>query len=247
MFAALLLDENDIDGSSDTLNNSKREGLNAFFKQFTVDLLVASQALSSSSLESLDLEIKLLPSENDEEASTTPISKASASTSASASATNFTPMRIVIDGTMVYHLEDEDESSGEDEDGNHHMMLLEDKISHTLTAYFSFWRTDEMNSRLSEYGLSNPQITAVRVDGKVILVAATNNAGADNNNNVSGAGGGGGDGNLLVVPTNDAAAGMSINGSASSSSKHKIKSSSPFFTLVVIAGSTLVVLWTVLV
>ena len=60
-----------------------------------------------------------------------------------------------------------------------------------------------MLSRLSEYGLTDPQITAVRVDDELILVAAASSPSISEDN---GDLGGGDNDNLLVVPsdgTND--------------------------------------------
>ncbi|OEU16710.1 hypothetical protein FRACYDRAFT_261356 [Fragilariopsis cylindrus CCMP1102] len=122
-----------------------------------------------------------------------------------AKSTKFTPMRIVLDGTMSYYVEEGESTAAAD----NNVLLIEDNMSYTLAVYFSFWTTDEMVKTLSDFGLSDPKITSVSVDGKVILVVPTttttastssitddNGSGDNNDNNNSGDVGG----NLLVVP-----------------------------------------------
>eukprot|EP00536_Pseudo-nitzschia_multiseries_P018412 jgi/Psemu1/55475/gm1.55475_g len=225
-FAALLEQHQNNDDPDD-------DGLKAFFRKFFVDLLVASRVVATDALDSVDLDVQLLPSESDktqqESNSFEAMPKSATATAAAAGATaenanpDDTAMRVVIDGTMVYHPhtgdEDEDES----------ILLLEDKMSHTLAVYFSFWKTDEMVAMLSEYGLKDPRIRAVRVDDKVILTA-DQSAGTE------------GDG--LVVPTDSGSISAAAESSAAaleSSSGHGSSSGR-----VVAATSVLVVLWTAL-
>ena len=199
-FAALLLDD----------GNNNREGLNIFFRQFVKDLLIASRVVTSSTLESIDLKISLLPSKGDEDDDDNDddddrdedsSSSVELETTRSSESTKFTPMRIVLDGTMSYYVKEGESTAAAD----NNVLLIEDNMSYTLAVYFSFWTTDEMVKTLSDFGLSDPKITSVSVDGKVILVVPTtttaststitdNNGSGDNNNN--------GDvgGNLLVVP-----------------------------------------------
>lgn len=213
-FAALLLDDggdgygNNSNGNGDidsSNNNNYREGLNNFFRRFVEDLLIASRVVNSSTLESIDLEIALLPSKDDEDggkdnnnANTSLLEK---TLDNKESATKFTPMRIVLNGKMFHYVEET--TMGANEDEKKDVLLLEDFMSHTLAVYFSFWSTDEMVSTLSDFGLTNPKITSVSVDGKIILVAADTSSdaapdGESNNNYVND--GGGGTGNLLIVP-----------------------------------------------
>jgi hypothetical protein len=214
-FAALLLDD----------GNNNREGLNIFFQKFVEDLLIASRVVSSSTLESIDLQISLLPSkdedyENEEEDSLSSVELEKTRSSS----TEFTPMRIVLDGTMSYYVEDDESTT----DSDNNVLLLEDNMSHTLAVYFSFWTTDEMVTTLSDFGLSDPIITSVSVDGKLILVvpttttsssgSITDNNGSDNNDN------GNVGGNLLVVPNgNDP---VSITSSSSDGVAAVVSSSS---------------------
>jgi len=241
LFAALLLD-GDVSGISNnnTLNN--KNCLNAYFESFVVDLLIASEVVTSSSLDMVDIEIKFLPL-NDEDEDKGIISS-SPTTPTNEALMNVTPVRIAIEGKMVYHLEDDD---GETSDYiSYDVMLLEDKMSHTLAVYFSFWRTDEMLSKLSEYGLTDPRITAVRVDDKLILVAANTNplsggdTDSDNNNDAVS---GGNNGNMLVAPTN-IVTGIENSDSSSTaqSGDRALRRTGPFITLVAIAGSTMVIL-----
>mmetsp|Transcript_15634 Transcript_15634/g.33799 ORF Transcript_15634/g.33799 Transcript_15634/m.33799 type:complete len:409 (+) Transcript_15634:134-1360(+) len=179
---------NNIANSNSIANNyDDYDDLNAFFRDFFVDLLVASRVVSTSALDSVDLGIQFLPSQRktrkitgttEAEASGSAMSpwlsgsrtaaNAAAATAATATLAgnpNDTPMRIVIDGTMIYRLDNHNQNQ------NQNVLLLEDKISHTLAVYFSFWSTDEMTTRLEDYGFKDPRITAVWVDDKVILVA----------------------------------------------------------------------------
>ena len=202
-FAALLLDD----------GNNNREGLNIFFRQFVKDLLIASRVVTSSTLESIDLKISLLPSKGDEDDDDNDddddededsSSSVELETTRSSESTKFTPMRIVLDGTMSYYVKEGESTAAAD----NNVLLIEDNMSYTLAVYFSFWTTDEMVKTLSDFGLSDPKITSVSVDGKVILVVPTttttaststitdNNGSGDNNNNNNGDVGG----NLLVVP-----------------------------------------------
>lgn len=224
-FAALLLD-------SDTNDSNNKEGLNAYFESFVVDLLIASEVVTSSSLDSVDVEIKILPLDEEEEDQGT-----ASSSSSSTVVTNGTPVRIAIEGNMFYYFYSDEGEVSDDIDMN--VMLLEAKMSHTLAVYFSFWRTDEMLSRLSEYGLTDPQITAVRVDDKLILVA-----GVTNSDNTNEDGSGGKNDNLLVAPT-DIADGIENSDSRliAESGGATVRRTLPFFTLAgILAGSTMVVL-----
>jgi hypothetical protein len=228
-FAALLLD-GDASGISDTNDSNNKEGLNAYFESFVVDLLIASEIVTSSSLDSVDVEIKILPLDEEDE-------DQGAASSSSSVVTNGTPVRIAIEGNMFYYSEADEGEGSDDIDMN--VMLLEDKMSHTLAVYFSFWSTAEMLSRLSEYGLTDPQITAVRVDDKLILVAGVTNIGNTNED-----GSGVKIDNLLVAPT-DIADGMenSASSSIAESGGATVRRTLPFFTLAgILAGSTVVVL-----
>ena len=190
-FAALLLDKDVIEtGDNNDVNN--RNGLNAYFERFVIDLLIASEAVTPSSLDSVNLEVKFLPLEDEEIA---PSSSQTATTNTAA--TTGTPVRISIKGKMKYLL-GEGETSDEID-----ISLLEDRMCFSLAVYFTFWSTDGMRASLSEYGVKNPQITAVRVDDKLILVAADPNQvdGDTGRDDTSGIDGGSDDGNLLVVPT----------------------------------------------
>jgi hypothetical protein len=229
-FASLLLD-GDANGMSDTNDSNNREGLNAYFESFVVDLLIASEVVTSSSLDSVDVEIKILPLD-DEDDDQGAVSSSSSSTVVS----NGTPVRIAIEGNMFYYFEADEGEISDNIDMN--VVLLEDKMSHTLAVYFSFWSTDEMLSRLSEYGLTDPQITAVRVDDKLILVA-----GDTNSDNTNEDGSGGNNDNLLVAPT-DIADGIEKSDSSlmAESGGATIRRTCAFFTLAAIAGSTMVVL-----
>lgn len=230
-FAALLLD-GDASDISDTNDSNNKEGLNAYFESFVVDLLIASEIVTSSSLDSVDVEIKILPLDEEDEDQ-----GAASSSSSSTVVTNGTPVRIAIEGNMFYYSEADEGEGSDDIDMN--VMLLEDKMSHTLAVYFSFWSTAEMLSRLSEYGLTDPQITAVRVDDKLILVAGVTNIGNTNED-----GSGGKIDNLLVAPT-DIADGMenSAFSSIAESGGATVRRTLPFFTLAgILAGSTVVVL-----
>ena len=175
------------------------------------DLLIASRVVTSSTLESIDLKISLLPSKDDEDDNDNDdddededsSSSVEVETTRSSESTKFTPMRIVLDGTMSYYVKEGESTAAAD----NNVLLIEDNMSYTLAVYFSFWTTDEMVKTLSDFGLSDPKITSVSVDGKVILVVPTtttaststitdNNGSGDNNNNNNGDVGG----NLLVVP-----------------------------------------------
>jgi len=243
-FAALLLD-GDANGISNASTLSNRDGLNAFFESFVMDLLIASEVVTSSSLDSVDIEIKFLPLDDEDNNQGTVSSSSSTTTSI---ATNVTPVRIAIEGKMIYHIEADDGEMRDDVDISHSVMLLEDKMSHTLAVYFSFWSTDEMISRLSEYGLTDPHITAVRVDDKLILVAADSNppngdTNSDNNNEAD-IGNDSDNGNLLVAPA-DTVTGVEIDDSSltAKSGRRDLRRTGPFFTLVAIAGSTMALLF----
>mmetsp|Transcript_30121 Transcript_30121/g.34591 ORF Transcript_30121/g.34591 Transcript_30121/m.34591 type:complete len:424 (+) Transcript_30121:122-1393(+) len=260
-FAALLLDDGgdkdgnnsigngDIDSSN---NNNNREGLNNFFRRFIGDLLVASRVVDSSTLESIDLEIALLPSKDDNEDGGKDSNSANTSLLEKTldnkeSATKFTPMRIVLNGRMFHYVEGTTEGANEDEKND--VLLLGDFMSHTLAVYFSFWSTDEMVSTLSDFGLTNPKITSVSVDGKIILVAVDTSSdaspdGESNNNYVNDGGGGGGTGNLLIVPNDGVSTTSSENivGRLSSSNAmvHTIE-------VLLFADLALCLAWTILV
>lgn len=229
-FAALLLDADDSEiNDTDDLNN--RDLLNAYFESFIEDLLIAGEIVPSSALYSVDVEVKFLPLDNEEASSsvTTPTTK---------TVSNGTPVRIAIQGKMTYALEVDGET-GDDIDRNSDGMLLEDKMSHTLAVYFGFWSTDEMLSKLSEFGLTDPRITAVRVDDELILVAANPNPpnnGYINGDNI------GDNSNLLVPPTDSADDIESFDFTSITAGGSALGRTGPFFVLAATAGSTIALL-----
>lgn len=250
LFAALLSDgnENDPNGIDSVEATNNRDALNRYFETFVKDLLIASDVVSSSTLETVELDIELLPlSDGETEGDLSlPAGRVEAS--------NVTPIQIAIDGDMLYRIEDndqeDDEANGSDrkkESGGTTAAatidpsLLEEKMGHILAVYFSFWKTDEMIARLSEFGLTDPFITAVRVDDELVLVASEpeeavgDNSGSSSDND-----------NRLVVPS--AVSGNSTVGTIESVSKltsgsSDHRSTNPFFTIVATAGSTILVLF----
>lgn len=246
-FAAILLDgDGDADGISDTNTSNNKGGLNAYFESFVEDLLIASEVVTSSSLDSVDVNFQFLPLDDEEDNQGTVQSSLAQETPTSKAVTNATPVRIAIKGKMLYHVEADEGDISDDVDVSHDVLLLEDNMSHALAVYFSFWRTDEMVSMLSEYGLTDPQITAVRVDDKLILVAANSNpqnsVEIGNSNNINDVGDDD-SGNLLVVPS-DSAAGIENKGFSSTveSGCRSLQKASHFLTLVAITGLTTVFL-----
>ena len=250
-FAALLLEDGGIErdaincnGINDCSNNN-RKGLNDFFRRFVEDLLIASRVIDSSVLESIDLEIALLPSKDDdnENDDTSLLIK---TLNDYEPAAKFTPMRIVLDGKMSYYTEKNTNNDDENEDKEKDELSLEDFISHTLTVYFTFWKTDEMVSKLSDFGLTNPQITSVSVDGKLILVAGDTTSGTvtndESNNNVNG---GDETGNLLIV-SNDGNKPVSIKISENVVER-SISSRAALRTKLMLIAPALISIWTVLV
>jgi hypothetical protein len=235
-FAALLIDEGDASSISDPDALNNREGLNSYFEDFVVDLLIASEVVPSSSLNGVEVDIKLLPLEEEDDDQGTMSLSSPTTTNSNKALSNGTPMRIAIEGNMHYHLETDDVDIKDDIDMN--VMLLEDKMSHTLAVYFTFWRTDEMLARLSEYGLPDPHITAVRVDDKLILVAAESNLpnGGDTDSGTIGDTSRDND-NLLVVPTDIADGTYYARLNAGST----LRSSGYLFTLAAMVGSTAMV------
>ncbi len=154
-FTALLLGKKDTSDPGENKENVNR--VNAYFANFVTDILLVSEVIMPSSLESVDVDVNFLPMEF-EDTSRTPTSRNASS--------GRTPVRISIAGKMNYISEDGQPSDQID------ISVLEDRVSYSLEAYFAFWSTDEMCASLSEYGLTDPRITAVRVDDNLILVDA---------------------------------------------------------------------------
>mmetsp|Transcript_6942 Transcript_6942/g.17003 ORF Transcript_6942/g.17003 Transcript_6942/m.17003 type:complete len:145 (+) Transcript_6942:1-435(+) len=109
---------------------------------------------------------------------------------------------------MTYNFEADGGGTRENIEMSQNVMFLEEQLIHALAVYFTFWSTDEMISKLSEYGLTDPQIIAVRVDDKLILVAAesgsSNGIDQSYNNN---------DGNHTLVIVNNGTLVMNTNDS----------------------------------
>lgn len=244
-FAAILLD-GDANGMSDTSNSNNKISLNDYFESFVEDLLIASEVVTSSSLDSVDVNFQFLPLDEEIDNQGTVQSSLAQEAPTSNAITNATPVRIAIKGKMLYHFEADEGDIGDDVVRSNDVLLLEDNVSHALAVYFSFWRTDEMVSKLSEYGLTDPQITAVSVDDKLILVAANsnpkNNVEVGNSNNVDDVGDDDSS-NLLVVPS--AITNGIENESFSStieSGCRSLQKTIPFLSLVAMIGSTTVFL-----
>ena len=83
-----------------------------------------------------------------------------------------------------------------------------------------------MRASLSQYGLTDPKITAVRVDDKLILVADTDKDANSGNDN----------GNLLVAPTDDV---IEMDDEYITLTAGTSRGKSHLFTFAVVSGSTI--------